>query len=53
MAIAYFKDLFNKAVSESFGVSENLELIEKRVSHLRTGKQITFEDLKLIADDSL
>jgi len=53
MAGGDFKELFNKAVLENFGVHENIEIIEKRVVHLRTGTAITYEDLEKIADDSL
>jgi len=48
-----YKGLFKKAVLEGFGVQENLEVIEKRVSHLRTGASIEYEDLENIADHEL
>jgi mRNA-degrading endonuclease RelE of RelBE toxin-antitoxin system len=48
-----FRELFKKAVFEGYGVHENLEIIEERVSHLRTGAAITYKDLENIADDDL
>ena len=48
-----YKVLFKRAVLEGFGVQENLEVIEKRVSHLRTGASIEYEDLENIADHKL
>jgi mRNA-degrading endonuclease RelE of RelBE toxin-antitoxin system len=48
-----FKELFNKAVFEGFGVHENLEIIEKRTAHLRTGVAIRYEDLENIGDDEI
>jgi len=48
-----FKELFKKAVFEGYGVHENLEIVEKRVSRLRTGGAIKYEDLENIADDDL
>lgn len=53
MAGGDFKELFNKAVLENFGVHENIEIIEERVAHLRTSTAITYEDLEKIADDNL
>ena len=48
-----FRSLFRKALLEKFGASANLELLEQKVSHLRTGMPIQYEDLETIADESL
>lgn len=48
-----FRELFNRACSEIYGSYEKLEIIEQRLVHLRSGEQITYADLKAIADDSL
>ncbi len=48
-----FRSLFEKALFETFGASANFELLEQKVSHLRTGVPIKYEDLETIADESL
>jgi len=48
-----FRELFHKAVLSSFGAYENLELIESRVKHLRSGLAITYHDLETIGDSTL
>lgn len=48
-----FRSLFRKALIEKFGASASLELLEQKVSHLRTGVPINYEDLETIADESL
>lgn len=48
-----FRELFKKAVLEGYGIHENLEIIETRVSHLRTGGAIEYEDLEKIGDDKV
>jgi mRNA-degrading endonuclease RelE of RelBE toxin-antitoxin system len=48
-----FRSLFEKALLEKFGASANFELLEQKVSHLRTGVPIKYEDLETIADESL
>lgn len=53
MKLMDFRELFKKAVFDGYGVHEDLEIIEKRVSHLRAGATIKYEDLENIADDDL
>jgi mRNA-degrading endonuclease RelE of RelBE toxin-antitoxin system len=48
-----YKSLFDRAVKIRLGINENLEQIESRVSHLRKGGQIHYEDLLLISDETL
>ncbi len=48
-----FRSLFEKALLEKFGASASLELLEPKVSHLRVGVPIKYEDLETIADESL
>jgi len=48
-----FRSLFRKALIEKFGASASLEPLEQKVSHLRTGVPIKYEDLETIADESL
>lgn len=48
-----FKGLFKKALNEKFGSSESLEIIEQRLSHLRFGTPLKYQDLQTIADDAL
>lgn len=53
MATEYFRQLFEKAVLDHFDVYENLDAIEKKVFHLRSGIPIAYSDLQKISDDSL
>ncbi len=48
-----FKSLFKLALREKFGTEENIDVLEKRLSHLREGKPISYEDLKAMEDESI
>jgi len=48
-----FRELFAKAVQDKFGTTENIELLETKLSHLRKGEPIRYDDLKVIDDESI
>lgn len=52
MEVLSFRDLFKMALLEKYGTIENMELLEQKMAHLRTGISITYEDLLIIADES-
>lgn len=52
MEVLSFRDLFKRALHEKYGTIENMELLEQKMAHLRTGISITYEDMLVIADES-
>lgn len=46
-----YKDLFNKITKKKSGKEQDLEIIEKRLRHLRKNGALSYEDLIKIKDE--